>query len=67
MFAYVLPAEPPEDNIEKIEEIMKRAFEEYLHKGYNRSLFSRIYDLVFEEIEENLYQYQPEDSYDFGC
>lgn len=66
MFAYELPFEPPIDNCERIENIMNEAFALFLKKGYNKSRFQEIYDLVAEEIENNLNKYLPEDEYDFG-
>lgn len=61
-----LPLDPPCDNIERIEGIMREAFELFLKKGYNRS-FQDIYDLVHEEIDNNLEKYFSEGDYDVYC
>jgi len=66
MFAYSEHLEPPPDNIEKVESIMAEAFEDFLKRGYNKSRFQDLYDLVFEAIEENLHKYELEPDYDFG-
>jgi hypothetical protein len=60
MFAYELPLNPPIDNLEQIEGIMAEAFREFLKRGYNGD-FRRIYDLVYEEIDQNLEKYLPQE------
>lgn len=64
MFAYELPLDPPIDNYERVETLMQEAFEIYLKRGHVKGIFQDIYDMVFEEIENNLYKYQPEAEYD---
>lgn len=62
-----LPLDPPLDNLEMIETIMRQAFELFLKKGYN-SEYQDIYDLIHEEIEENIHKYLPqEEEYDVCC
>ena len=65
MFAYELPLDPPVDDYEMIDALVKTACEEYLGISYKSRRFENIYDLMFEEIRENLHKYLPEN--DFDC
>jgi|BogFormECP03_OM2_1039629.scaffolds.fasta_scaffold00001_4 hypothetical protein len=56
------PLQPPEED-RCIQEIMESAFQEILSRGWSYR-FKNIYDLVYEEIENNFDKYQPEIHYD---
>jgi hypothetical protein len=57
----LLPLNPPDDDYESTDSIVKQACEEYL-QGYTHSgkngRFKNLFDLMFEEARENLYIYR---------
>lgn len=52
------------DDYEMIEAIVCDACKEFLKLSFKSGRFENLYDMMFEEIRENLIKYLPENNYD---
>jgi hypothetical protein len=59
MFMYSL--DPPVDDYEKVQDLVEQACQEFLKLAYKSGRFENLYDLMFEEIRENLIDYLPQE------
>ena len=68
MFAYDLSLDIHHNNLDEyqvVESIVTDACKEFLRLSFKSGRFEGLYDLMFEEIRENLSKYLPEN--DFDC
>jgi len=52
--------EEPVDDYAFVESIVKQACDEFVERSYKTGRFEDLYDLMFEEIRENIHKYLPE-------
>jgi hypothetical protein len=52
-----LSLNPPDDDFFIVEKILKEACQEYLGLYSKSSRFENLYDLMWEHVRENLYDY----------